>query len=239
MRNKYLEPKTARDIDALITKILRSLGDPKPPLNLAEVRELLKLNRDYYSSADDGALREFVSRAKVAGKQILARPTLLLDVVRKWDLKALYLPDRKRILIDSRLPEPKWRWNEAHEVMHSVVPWHEVLMHGDTIHSLSPACHEEIEAEANQGAGRLLFLQDKFVGLVRDSKPSFSFVKATSRMFGNTMTSTLWRLVEALDTRSRRGLPASTIHRCRVRSERTLSLFYSLTLVRNPVFRDH
>ena len=58
-------------------------------------------------------LREFVSRAYIGAKQVFSRPTLILDVVRKRSLKALYLPDRRRLLIDSSLPKLKWRWSEA------------------------------------------------------------------------------------------------------------------------------
>lgn len=199
MRNKYLDQQTARDIDQLVSKILRGLGNPNPPLNLDEVRDLLELDREYFSSLDDGALREFVSRAIIAGKQISMRPTLILDVVRKCDLKALYLPDRKRILIDSTQPQLKWRWFEGHETIHSVVPWHGVLMQGDSILELNPACHEQIEAEANYGAGRLLFLQERFNEIAVASPISFELVKAISHQFKNTMTSTLWRLIEAAD----------------------------------------
>lgn len=140
-----------------------------------------------------------MSRAKVAGKQLILRPTLILDAVRKWDLKALYVPDPRRILIDQEQFEPKWRWNEAHETIHSVVPWRQSLMHGDSLYTLSPSCHEDIEAEANYGAGRLLFLQDRFDTFARDSATSFDTVKAASKLFKNTMTSCLWRLIECLD----------------------------------------
>ena len=67
---------------------------------------------------------KMVSKAKIAGKQLIARPTLLLDVVRKFELKAFWVPDRKRIMIDEAQPKPKWRWYETHEIIYSVVPWH-------------------------------------------------------------------------------------------------------------------
>jgi len=162
------------------------------------VRELRKLDRQYYSSSDDGALREFISRLKVAGKQVVTRPRLILDVVRKFDLKALWVPDRQRILIDADQPELKWRWSEAHEIIHSVVEWHKELLLGDTEVSLSPACHEQIEAEANYGAGRLLFMQGLFDEVVRGSIPSFKLVHMGKKGFGNTLTSSLWRIVETL-----------------------------------------
>jgi hypothetical protein len=172
IRNRFLEARTARDIDAQITKILRGLGNPTGPIELADVRALLQLDRQYYSSTNDGLLRELISKAKVAGKQVIARPTLILDIVRKFDLKAFWVPDRKRIMIDEAQPKLKWRWNETHEIMHSVVPWHEGAMMGDTEYSLTPDCHEQVEAEANYGAGRLLFLQ----GLFEEFRPQFKTV---------------------------------------------------------------
>ncbi len=94
--------------------------------------------------------------------QVVKRPVLLLDVVKKLNLKALWLPDRKRILIDGDEPSLKHRWNEAHELGHSIIPWHDVVLHGDNHRTLKPACHHAIEAEANYAAGRMLFLQDRF-----------------------------------------------------------------------------
>lgn len=199
VRNRFLEARTARDIDAQVTKILRGLGNPTGPIDLDQVRALLELDRQYYSSTNDNWLREKISRAKVAGKQIIEKPTLLLEVVRKFDLKALFVPERKRIMIDEAQPQPKWRWNETHEIIHSVVPWHAGAMMGDTEYSLTPDCHEQVEAEANYGAGRLLFLQGVFDEFVRSSKPSFDAVQAAKKEFGNSLTTSFWRLVETLD----------------------------------------
>jgi len=199
MRNTFLDVRTARDIDAVVAKILRGLGNPEPPLSLDDVRALQKLDRQYYSSVDDGPLREFISRAYIGAKQVFQRPMLILDVVRKRSLKALYLPDRKRILIDSSEPKLKWRWNESHEIIHSAVPWHQDAMFGDTEHTLSPSCHEQIEAQANYGAGRLLFFQDDLRDFISLSQPDFALVKRVKEHYGNTLTSSLWRMVEALD----------------------------------------
>jgi hypothetical protein len=199
VKNRFLEARTARDIDALVTKILRDLGQPTSPIDLAEVRELLKLDRQYYSSTEDGLLKEMVSKVKVAGRQIIARPTLILEVVRKFDLKPFWVPDRKRIMVDKSQPELKWRWNETHEIIHSVVPWHAGAMMGDTEYTLTPGGHEQVEAEANYGAGRLLFLQGLFDEYVRSSRVSFDLVQDAKKQFGNTLTTTFWRLVETLD----------------------------------------
>jgi hypothetical protein len=91
----------------------------------------------------------------------------------------------------------------------TVSQWHQTLLHGDNAFSLSPDCHEQVEAEANYGAGLLLFLQDQLVEFSRSSSPTLSLVQSASKRFGNTITSSLWRLVEAL------GIPA-LVNRIRV-----------------------
>jgi hypothetical protein len=194
-----LNLRAARDIDTAVAKVLRGLGDPEPPLRLELVRELLSLDRQYYSSSDTGALQEALHRLRVGAKQVILRPGLLLDIVRKRELSALWIPDRRRILIDSELPAPKHRWSEGHEIGHSLIPWHADVAHGDHRLTLSLACEMEIEAEANYAAGRLLFLRERFSEELFDGPIDFTRIRALSKRFGNTMTSTLWRTVESLD----------------------------------------
>jgi hypothetical protein len=196
MKNKVVEGYEAEDLRLQVRKVLRGLGNPEPPLDLREVRELLALDRHFYNSKDDGALREVVSRVKIAGKQLALRPTLLFDVVRKASLSALWLPDRKRILIDQDLPPLKHRWAEAHEIGHSIAPWHARFLFGDSEEELKPSCHEKLENEANHVAGQLLFLQDRFSAEANDLPIALGSVLSLSKTFGNTLTSTLWRFVE-------------------------------------------
>lgn len=195
----YLRSKTQVEIDTLIGKIIRDVGNPTPPLRMEDVFDRLRLDRRYYSTKDDGFLRDTIHRLKVAGRQVIERPGLLVYAVKKLSLKALFLPDRKRILIDSELPSTKVRWAEGHEVVHSVIPWHDKLMHGDTKHTLTPVCHLQIEAEANYGAGRLLFLQDKFRDHLHPGQFTMDSLKKLASVFGNSITSTLWRAVETVD----------------------------------------
>jgi hypothetical protein len=196
VRNVSLGHRTVADIDGQVAKVLRGLGNPEPPIDLRIIRDLLKLDRGYYSTTDDSLLRETFSRMKVAGLQVLLRPTILGDAVRNLSLKALYLPDQKRILLDQDLPPLKHRWNEAHEIGHDIIPWHGGMMLGDTEQTLTPACHEIMEAEANYAAGQMLFLADRFAAEAIASAPSLGLVRNLSKGFGNTMTSTLWRFVE-------------------------------------------
>jgi hypothetical protein len=91
----------------------------------------------------------------------------------------------------------KHRWNESHEIIHSLLEWHQDMMLGDSEQELTPACHVILEAEANYGAGQLLFLRNRFTAEARSSAPDFEIVRALNKRFGNTMTSTLWRYVES------------------------------------------
>ena len=144
-----LKQRVRQDIQARTDKVLRELGNPEPPLRLEDVRELLRLDCDYFTSETDGLFQSLVSKLKRGGIQILNRPTLLLDAVKKFDLRALYLPDHKRILIDDTIPKPKHRWLEAHEIGHDLLPWHHDMMLGDDDITPTASTHDKMEAEAN------------------------------------------------------------------------------------------
>lgn len=196
MKNIFIGRYEAAELRARVDKVLRDLGDPEPPINLIDVRELLRLDRQYYSTSDDSAIREVVHKLFIAGKQILARPTLLLEVVRKAQISALFLPDRKRILIDAETPVLKHRWYETHEIGHSLAEWHSEFLYGDSEETLSPMCRQQLEAEANYAAGQLLFMRDQFTLEAADAAVTLATVRSLAKRFGNTITSTLWRYVE-------------------------------------------
>jgi Zn-dependent peptidase ImmA (M78 family) len=198
VRNIYLDEKTRLDIDQRIDRIHKDLGrNADRPIELAEVRALLRLDLDYYTADDPHLASQVVHSLKIGAKRIADAPRILLDTVRKFDLRALFLWKPKRILIDAQLPDLKKRWSEAHEISHSVIPWHEDYTLGDDTSTLSPGCHERIEAEANYGAGRLLFPPRAFVDAAASSPPSMEHVRSLSRHFGNSITTTLWRFVES------------------------------------------
>lgn len=110
----------ADDIRKIVDRLLRDLGNPEPPLDLAQVRALFELNLRYYSTADPGFLQEVTHHLSMAGRQLLKEPTRLFDAVRKSGLTALWLPKSKSILIDQAVPKPKHRWMEGHEIGHSL-----------------------------------------------------------------------------------------------------------------------
>ena len=82
-KNVIIRTRNALDIDRKVERVLKDLGNPEPPLDLYIVRELLKLDLDFYTAKNPGVLQEVVSKMKMAGKQMLARPSRILDAVRK------------------------------------------------------------------------------------------------------------------------------------------------------------
>jgi hypothetical protein len=199
LKNLHLDGHTATDIDAQVSKILRDLGNPEPPLNLEHVRELLRLAKDYYSTADDGFFKRWVHSLKIAGKQIADRPGFLKDFIQNFRLDALCLFDEKRILISQELPTPKQRWAEGHEIGHVIIPWHGPISLGDDKYTLKANCHEAMESEANFAARRLLFLRDKFKAHALASPPTLEHAMGLQKVFGNTLTTTFYSLIETLD----------------------------------------
>ena len=191
-----------REIDAQISRILRDLGSPPPPLKLEDVRKLLKLDLKYYKSTDPGIIEELTHRFTLfARKTIPDIGKHLAAALAKSKLNAFWVPDSRRILLDETVPEPKHRWIESHEITHSVTDWHKEFLLGDNRYTVDPFCHATLEAEANYGAGRLLFLSDLFAKEARDLAPTFDSIKTLSKRYENSMVSTFWRMIESRDPR--------------------------------------
>ena len=186
-----------RDIRDQIDRVLRDLGNPEPPLKLKDVRSILSLDLKYYSSSDPGLVLELTHRFRLlAGKTIPDLGRHLQSALSKSRLCAFWVPDQSRIILDSDVPKPKHRWIEAHEIIHSITPWHKDFLLGDNKQTLDPACHAVLEAEANYGAGRLLFFNERFGVEAGDFDLSFKSIKLLNKRYGNSMVSTFWRIVE-------------------------------------------
>jgi hypothetical protein len=196
MNNIFLDSKTVRDINKAVDRVHQNLDYRDGAIELLEVRDLLKLDLKYYRLDDPGIVDEVIHKLKVGARQVIARPGLLVEAVRKFDLSALFMPDRKRIFIDDSVPDKKKRWYETHEIAHSLIPWHADYTLGDDRSTLSQGCHERIEAEANYGGGRLLFPSEIFTQHRLSSTMNLARVRELAKHFGNTITSTLWRCVE-------------------------------------------
>ena len=186
-----------RDIQHQVDRVLRDIGNPEPPLELENVRLLLSLDLQYYSSSEPGLVSELTHRFRLlAGKTIPDLGRHLQVALSKSKLCAFWVPDQSRIMLDSDVPEAKHRWIEAHEIVHSITPWHKRFLLGDNAQTLDPTCHAVLEAETNFGAGRLLFLNEKFGEEARDVDLSFKSIRLLKNRYGNSIVSTFWRIVE-------------------------------------------
>jgi len=189
----------AGDIRDQVDRILSDLGRPEPPLSLPDVRALLKLDLGYYSSSDTTLVDDVVHAIRMAGMGLVRNPTRLWTVIKERRLCALWLPERRQILIDQEEPTARHRWMEGHEIVHGLIPWHREFLHGDATHTLDPSCHAVIEAEANFGAGQLLFLGSRFRQDASDLPFTMANVQVMSKRYANSLASTLWRMVEERD----------------------------------------
>ena len=184
-----MDDYTAEAIDKRIQKILEEAGISEPPLSLDKVLNFLDLHRSYYDLTDPNLLQEISHRLKVGTFRIK-------DIIGKINLRGLWLPDEKKILISQDVPELKKRWVSAHEVGHKIVPWHKDFIFGDTAETLDPNYHEKIEAEANYAASSLLFLASRFSLEAKDYQLSMASVKVLAKKYGNTITMTLRRFTQ-------------------------------------------
>jgi uncharacterized protein DUF955 len=65
--------------------------------------------------------------------------------------------EERVVFVDERQSAPRRRFTEAHEIVHLLCPWHAGVLRLDTAAELFGELSRGIEAEANFGAGELLF----------------------------------------------------------------------------------
>jgi len=180
---------TTRDIDERVEKILKEIGILEPPVDLEDVLDFLDLHRGYYDLTNPNLVQEVTHRLKIGAFKIK-------EILGKVDLRGLWYPDEKKILIDESIPEIKKRWVSSHEIGHRIVPWHKDFIFGDTAETLDPEYHETLEAEANYAASSMLFLSGRFTEEARDFSQCINSVKKLSKIYGNSTTMTLRRFTQ-------------------------------------------
>lgn len=190
---------SAADIQEAVRRVLRDLGNPEPPLRLEDVRELQKLDLTYYSKTDLNLLDEVAHQVRLGKHNILSTAKRMKEVVAKAGLRALIVPQQRHIYIDEEIVDKKKRFIQAHEITHDLLDWHRDILLGDNEETLSQNCHEEMEAEANFGARQLIFMGDRFTEEVRDNSPEWKNLQDLARLYGNSITTTLWQTVYCCD----------------------------------------
>lgn len=196
-----LEPQIGqhevKDINDRVARLLRDMGNPTPPLRLEQVRQQQKLDLTYYSKSDLSLLDEIAHQTRLAGKAIVTTARTMRDVVEQYGIRGmLMLTDSdKRIFIDNEVKQLKRRFVIAHEITHDLLDWHRALLLGDNENTLSPVCHQAMEAEANYGARQLIFLGERFQRESRDYEFNWKTITEFKERYGNTLTTTLWQMV--------------------------------------------
>lgn len=184
-----MDDATAREIDRTVQKLLSEMMVREPPLILDDVFDHLALDHGYYDLEDPGFLRDVWHRIKIG-------PSQLIHIVKKIDLRGLWLPDRNKVLVDQGIPDLKKRWTNAHEIAHRLIPAHSSFFLGDTAETLDPEYQFMLEEEANYAASALLFLNEHFTVDARDTPLTIPSIKTLAKRYGNTCASTLRRYVE-------------------------------------------
>jgi len=103
------------------------------------------------------------------------------------------------VYVDLSQPLPRRRFTDAHEAMHALCPWHEAVLREDTEHELFRATRATIEAEANVGAGLLIFQGDRFRTRVAGAPCSIAAAQALAEEHGASLQATLHHHVELHD----------------------------------------
>jgi hypothetical protein len=98
-------------------------------------------------------------------------------------LGAMWFEERT-IFLEQGQSEARRRFTEAHELMHALCPWHEAVLREDTSDELFRSAVDALEAEANAGAGMLLFQGRSFAARVAAERPSISAPLSLAREYG-------------------------------------------------------
>lgn len=189
MMREVVSEHARRDIDRLVRRLLRDSGSSEPPVNVEDVLQVLDLDLEFYDLEEPRLLKRVQHRVKVGAKR-------LAEYLDKIKLQALLLFDDRRVLLDKDLPKVKHDWATAHEAGHRLIPWHRDFWRGDTLETLDPAWHEELEAEANYAASRLLFCGELFTQEAQDTRPCWTTIERLRRRYKKNLHVTARRYVE-------------------------------------------
>jgi len=187
-----IDESTEKEIDKVVTKILKEAGMREPPFLIVDLLEHLEIDREFYDLEDPSFIRRFVHKVKVKGK-------ILSKIKGKIKLAAMWLPNkgsRDSIYVDSTLPEPKKKWASFHDVTHGILEWHRPYFLGDTAQTLDPDFQDKLEAEANYGASGLMFGGNYFTRDALDTTPEWNSIETLIKEYKTSYVTTLRRFVQ-------------------------------------------
>jgi IrrE N-terminal-like domain len=112
-------------------------------------------------------------------------------------LGALWFEERT-IFVDERQAAARRRFTHAHELVHALCPWHEAALREDTEAELFRPTAAALEAEANLGAGLLIFQRGDFTQ-VAAGPPSLATALALCARYGASRHAAVHHYVQAHD----------------------------------------
>jgi hypothetical protein len=92
--------------------------------------------------------------------------------------------EQRAVFVEPRQSAARRRFTEAHEAVHLLCPWHEAALRVDTAAELFGDTPAAIEAEANFGAGRLIFQGERFRAEAAGHDPSLRTAFALAHAYG-------------------------------------------------------
>jgi hypothetical protein len=107
-----------------------------------------------------------------------------------------YWHDERVVFIDRELPEARQFWTDSHETTHAMCEWHAAILRLDNEDTLFKQIHPGIEAEANYGAGYLVFQGGRFHRRALEDQVSMRTPLELSSAYGASRHATLHYYVE-------------------------------------------
>ena len=104
--------------------------------------------------------------------------------------------ERRVMYVDERQSPPRRRFTEAHELVHALCPWHEAVLRLDTADELFKPVLDAVEAEANAGAGMLIFQGSAFARRAAQGQCSIETAFALAHEHGASRHATLHHYVQ-------------------------------------------
>jgi hypothetical protein len=111
-------------------------------------------------------------------------------------LGALWFEERA-LFVDERQSPARRRFTEAHETAHLICPWHETVVRLDTAAELFGDLARGLEAEANFGAGQLIFQGETFAAEACEHERSLLTPFALAERYGASRHAAAHHYVES------------------------------------------
>lgn len=107
-----------------------------------------------------------------------------------------YWYDERVVFVDQEQPEHRRFWTDAHEASHAMCGWHAPILRLDNEDTLFKHLHAGVEAEANFGAGYLIFQGGRFHREALKDQISMRTPLALAAQYGASRHATLHYYVE-------------------------------------------